>query len=65
MYRMATTSLPQPGHLVRVRQRESLVEDITLSPSPGEVTVVSLSWSARPKPCGVVMEFLTEARIVF
>lgn len=34
---------PVPGEIVRVRQRQYLVEDVQLPPGPGEATLVSMS----------------------
>lgn len=35
--------IPQPGQIVRVRQRQYLVEEITAAPAPGDATLVRLS----------------------
>jgi len=34
---------PAPGEIVRVRQRQYLVEDVQPPPEPGEATLVSMS----------------------
>jgi hypothetical protein len=34
---------PAPGEIVRVRQRQYLVEDVQPPPAPGEATLVSMS----------------------
>ena len=36
-------SAPAPGEIVRVRQRQYLVEDVQPPPEPGEATLVSMS----------------------
>ena len=39
----ATTRIPEPGAIARVRQRLYLVEDVLPAPRPGDATVVRMS----------------------
>lgn len=50
---------PQPGHIVRVRQRRYLVEEVTPPPSPGDSTLVRLSClddDAQGQPLAILWE---------
>ncbi len=64
---MESNPLPQPGQLVRVRQRQYLVEDITLPPDDGEATLVSLSClddDAQGQPLEVLWEREVDAELL-
>jgi hypothetical protein len=52
---------PSPGQVVRVRQRQYLVEEVLTPPAPGDATLVRLAdWldallALVPEPAGVVV----------
>jgi hypothetical protein len=64
---MASNPLPQPGQLVRVRQRQYLVEEVTPPPGDREATLVSLSClddDAQGKPLEVLWEREVDAELL-
>ena len=61
------TTSPEPGHIVHVRQRYYLVEDVTLPPSRGDATLVDLSClddDAQGEPLSVLWEHELDARVL-
>ena len=63
----AKVSTPEPGAIVRVRQRLYLVEDVSSAPQPGDVTVVRMSCvddDAQGQALDVLWELELDAEIV-
>lgn len=59
--------IPQPGQLVHVRQRRSLVEDVTLPPIVGDATLVELAGvddDTQGQPLQVLWEHELDAEIL-
>ena len=62
-----TTDTPEPGAIVRVRQRLYLVEDVSSAPRPGDATVVRMSCvddDAQGQALDVLWELELDAEIV-
>ena len=63
----AKVSTPEPGAIVRVRQRLYLVEDVSSAPQPGDATVVRMSCvddDAQGQALDVLWELELDAEIV-
>ncbi len=63
----ATNDTPEPGAIVRVRQRLYLVEDVSSAPRPGDATVVRMSCvddDAQGQALDVLWELELDAEIV-
>ena len=63
----AKVSTPDPGAIVRVRQRLYLVEDVSSAPQPGDATVVRMSCvddDAQGQALDVLWELELDAEIV-
>jgi hypothetical protein len=58
---------PQPGQIVRVRQRQYLTEELVPPPSPGDATLVRLSClddDAQGEPLEVLWEMEVDPEIL-
>ena len=58
---------PQPGQIVRVRQRQYLAEEVVAPPSPGDATLVRLSClddDAQGEPLEVLWEMEVDPEIL-
>ena len=63
----ATTDIPEPGAIVRVRQRLYLVDDVAAAPRPGDATVVRMSCvddDAQGQALDVLWELELDAQVV-